>query len=93
MTALCTPLDDPTNGMIQCSGEDGIPFEGDTCIYLCNEGYVINGGATRECLSDGTWSGSEPTCEPGKMLLHTRHLSLRYALKGILIILLFVCSH
>ena len=44
----CPELTDPDNGMIDCSlGPDGIPTEGDTCAYSCD---------------DGTWTGSEPTC-------------------------------
>ena len=34
-----------------------------TAIYSCDTGYTLNGGSTRTCQSDRTWSGSAPTCE------------------------------
>ena len=65
---LCPVLEDIDNGSVECSlGSDGIPSEGDTCIYVCDEGFVVTGSSiTRECQSDGSWSGSEPTCERGE---------------------------
>ena len=30
--------------------------------YTCNDGYILNGNATRTCLETGLWSGSVPTC-------------------------------
>ena len=64
----CQPLDDIDNGRVECSlGEDGVPTEGDTCIYVCDKGFAVNGDSiTRECQSDGSWSGSEPTCQRGE---------------------------
>lgn len=35
-------------------------------VYICEDGFVLNGDSMRECFDiDGTgvWSGSEPTCE------------------------------
>ena len=53
--------------MISCSlGSDGIPTEGDTCVYQCNDGYVVSGDGDRECQSDNTWTGSEAICERGE---------------------------
>jgi len=66
VTPLCQLLDDPDNGRISCSlGIDGIPLEGDTCIYICDEGFDPSGEITRECQSDGRWSGSDITCDRG----------------------------
>ena len=35
---------------------------GSSVSYQCNEGYRISDDASRTCLSDGTWSGTTPTC-------------------------------
>ena len=64
----CPTLDDPVDGSVECSlGPDGVPTEGDTCVYQCDDGYIVTGGNSRECQGDGTWTGSEPTCERCKM--------------------------
>jgi len=36
---------------------------GDVITYSCEAGYEINGTNTRTCQTNGTWSGSVPTCE------------------------------
>ena len=60
----CPSLDDPSNGMINCSpGDDEFPTYEDTCNFTCNTGYVITGSNTRTCQSDGSWSGSIAMCE------------------------------
>lgn len=33
-----------------------------TYICLDQENYILTGKDTRRCRTDGTWSGSEPTC-------------------------------
>ena len=38
---------------------------GSTAVYKCNLGYELSTGAqslTRECLANGIWAGSIPTC-------------------------------
>ena len=68
VTPLCQLLDAPDNGRISCSLEiDGIPLEGDTCIYICDEGFDPSDEITRECQSDGSWSGSDITCDRGRI--------------------------
>ena len=64
---LCQVLENIDNGKVECSlGVDEVPTEGDTCIYVCDEGFVASGSSVRECQSNGSWSGSEPTCERGE---------------------------
>jgi len=66
---MCPILTDPDNGRVECSLEDEVPTEGDTCIYVCDKGFDPSGGEiTRECLSDGNWSGNDITCDRGMML-------------------------
>ena len=31
--------------------------------YICNVGYNLFGSTTRQCLSNGTWSNADPTCQ------------------------------
>ena len=60
---VCPSLNDPSNGMINCTqGGDGVSDPGDTCTYTCNTGYELTGSNTRTCQSNGSWSGSAPTC-------------------------------
>jgi len=59
----CTVLDIPSNGELICSlGDDGVPFNGDTCSFKCNTGYELTGSDTRTCQSDGSWSGTKSMC-------------------------------
>ena len=63
----CVPLIQPTNGTISCSlGDDGVTSFQDTCTFTCNSGYEVRGSNVRTCESDGSWSGSEATCERGE---------------------------
>ena len=32
-------------------------------MYVCNEGFQLNGSSVRTCQADEQWSESEPTCE------------------------------
>ena len=62
----CSPLNDPNNGMINCSlGDDGVPSYEDTCSFTCNTGYELTGSNTRTCQGDGSWSGSDDVCIRG----------------------------
>ncbi len=55
----CGSLTDPTNGTVDASPTTFMS----TATYTCNTGYNINGGNTSTCQANGTWSGSEPTCD------------------------------
>ena len=61
----CKPVDcgtpkAPENGHISLT--EGTLFEAQV-NYLCDEGYNLEGSATRTCLTDGQWSDKTPTCK------------------------------
>ena len=68
----CDDLSTPSNGEItSCSsGREGVGYEGDTCSFTCNTGYVLTGSDTRTCQSDGSWSGSDVMCQTGTTCNH-----------------------
>ncbi|XP_045204681.2 sushi, von Willebrand factor type A, EGF and pentraxin domain-containing protein 1-like isoform X2 [Mercenaria mercenaria] len=54
-TCTCKSPANPLNGVVI--------DDGNSASYLCNQGYSMNGTATRSCAADGTgWSGAAPTC-------------------------------
>ena len=63
----CNNLSAPANGeILSCSsGRVGVGYEGDTCSFTCITGYELTGSDTRTCQSDGSWSGSNVTCNRG----------------------------
>ena len=56
---MCPTLDNPANGNLVLSGNTS----GETADYTCDTGFSLVGMSQRSCQSNGTWSGSEPTCE------------------------------
>ena len=72
-TVVCPSLS-LTNGMISYS--DPTLGVGSVATHSCDPGYTLNGGNTRSCQSDGSWSGSDPTCEG--LILITMLLWLLY---------------
>jgi len=63
----CHILFAPDDGEISCSlGDDGVPTEGDTCSFTCDDGFMLSGSNTRTCQSDLTWTGTEAMCTRGK---------------------------
>ena len=63
--------------MVECSlGMDGIPSEGDTCVYQCDDGFGVQGSHDRECQSDGSWSGTDTTCERCKESLYNNNTTV-----------------
>ena len=65
----CDPLSAPDNGMIDCSlGGDGIPTNGDTCTFTCDDGFELSGSQSRRCRIRNNrrrWTGSPTTCNMG----------------------------
>lgn len=57
----CEPLNAPGNGSYQIQG--GFYF-GSVATFKCNTSFrMVKGQETRECLSNGKWSGEEVKCE------------------------------
>ena len=54
----CGELNDPENGNVSVSA---LVFDS-IATYTCHTNYNLTGDATRMCLADATWSGTEPTC-------------------------------
>ena len=57
---MCEDLEDPENGGVNISS---MVLPGTVAAYSCDEGFVLNGTATRECGADGKWTNIAPTCE------------------------------
>lgn len=55
----CVSLQDPVNGAVDQPADAAT---GDTASYSCDEGYVLEGDATRTCEESGDWSSSAPRC-------------------------------
>ena len=42
---------------------------GSTATYKCDNGFLLVGTTTRECLSNGHWSGNAPICQRKHIIL------------------------
>ena len=56
--AGCGELPHPSNGNVM---ETGLT-EGSNAVYTCDSDYQLVGERIRTCMSNGMWSGEEPTC-------------------------------
>eukprot|EP00731_Ephydatia_muelleri_P030228 Em0021g751a len=54
----CEMLPDPKNGRVFYN--DTTP--GSQAIYVCNDGFSLNGAETRTCVEQDGWSEAAPTC-------------------------------
>ena len=54
----CSFLSYPNHGRVSVTTHD----VGGRAIYTCDSGFRLVGSLTRTCLSDGSWSGSQPLC-------------------------------
>ena len=68
----CTTLLSPINGNISCNST-GISQYEDQCSLSCDTGYELTRSSSRQCLSNGSWSGSVVTCD----ILHCDNLADR----------------
>ena len=63
-------LSSPENGNISCNFT-GVPQYEDQCSLSCDPGYELTGSSTSQCLSNGSWSGANVTCD----ILHCINLT------------------
>ena len=50
-------------GNVTYATKTGSYMYGDIVNYTCNHGYTLTyGNQTRECQSDGSWTGIQPKC-------------------------------
>ncbi|XP_019619436.1 PREDICTED: sushi, von Willebrand factor type A, EGF and pentraxin domain-containing protein 1-like [Branchiostoma belcheri] len=56
----CQTLTAPTNGALSTTATSYQTV----VTFSCNSGYQLNGATDATCQADGTWSNSDPTCEP-----------------------------
>ena len=66
---VCPKLVNFKNGNVELGCRYDTRRYGQKCQHSCNSGYRLKGNVYRECLANGTWSGTEATCEiihPGK---------------------------
>ena len=57
----CVDLNDPMNGEVTFN-----TTLNSQAHYSCSDGYCLNGNQYRTCQCGGNWTGTEPTCGPGK---------------------------
>ena len=55
---VCGMLSNPQNGSVSVPSQQF----GSVATYSCETGLVIEGNSSRQCESDGNWSGEMPTC-------------------------------
>ncbi len=53
---------------------------GDKASYICNTGFMISGDRIRDCLDNGHWSSTAPTCERKYMLILLKKNLILYLL-------------
>ncbi|CAI7994704.1 Protein lev-9 [Geodia barretti] len=58
----CPDLSSPMSGSLLISGTGAGVYQ-ETATYACETGFNLVGMSERVCQSDGTWSGSDPTCQ------------------------------
>ena len=70
----CGPLSDPPNGQVNTPST----LLGSQATYNClGSGYILNGDSSRQCGTDGMWTGSQPECTSKLNLENNDYLYLQ----------------
>ncbi len=64
ISGTCFDLPPLMNGVITYTAgpADSRPIN-TIATFTCDNGYTLTGGSFRQCLNDGTWSATAPTCQ------------------------------
>lgn len=62
--AACEPPQPILNGFVEAVAA-GVGA-GSQIEYRCKGGFYLVGNEIRTCQKDGTWNGTEPTCDEGE---------------------------
>ncbi|XP_029356110.1 P-selectin [Echeneis naucrates] len=62
----CRGISSPPHGSLLCTDPNGPLSFGSRCTSTCDEGFILNGTASTECTSLGTWSADVPRCLAGR---------------------------
>ena len=61
---FCPRPQSPAHGRLHIIN-DSLTFSwGARVFVLCDEGFVLSGNNTRQCVEAGLWTGPPPSCEP-----------------------------
>ncbi|GLD50237.1 E-selectin [Lates japonicus] len=60
----CPELSDPAEASVMCSNPLGHSSYQSSCVFTCNEGYVLadSPSNTLQCGASGSWNASQPSC-------------------------------
>ena len=73
----CEPLVPIPNGHVRYESVDRTTIQpGDMVTYSCDIPYVLEGDTYRVCISNGSWSGEEPTCTGVYYIIMTIYILL-----------------
>jgi hypothetical protein len=57
-TVKCPILEAPNSGYINITSDGSVTI----AMFVCDQGYYIDGSSDVTCGTDGTWSAVMPTC-------------------------------
>ena len=77
-TGVCPKLTNLINGVLRISSY----FMGGVATYDCDDGFGLLGPATRNCLSNGTWSIVSTRCERELLMYIKRTTTPLYYVKS-----------